>query len=138
MVESDPDRVALRFVNEINRHDLSALFELMAPGFRYVDSLGQEVRGRERMRETWKTYFGQFPDYRVVIRDHLAVGSVVALFGTATGTLAQGGELPARNRWSLPVAWRAVVREGRVEEWQAYTDSEPVRKLLSTRGPGTA
>lgn len=133
MVESDPDRVALRFVNEINRHDLPALFELMAPDFRYVDSLGQEVRGRERMRETWTTYFGQFPDYRVVIREHLALGPVVALFGTATATLAQGEDLPSRNRWSQPVAWRAIVREGRVEEWQVYADGEAVRKRVSTQ-----
>ena len=134
MVESDPDRVALRFVNEINRHDVPALFELMASDFRYVDGLGQEIRGREKMRDAWATYFGQFPDYHVVIRDHLALGSVVALFGTATGTCAELGELPPRSRWSLPIAWRAVVREGRVEEWQVYTDSEPIRTLLSKRG----
>ena len=133
MVESDPERVALRFVNEINRHDVAALVELMAPDFRYVDGLGQEVRGRERVRDGWTAYFGQFPDYRVVIRDHMALGAVVALFGTATGTLAEGGDLSSRNRWSLPVAWRAVVREGRVEEWQVYTDSEPVRKLTMAK-----
>lgn len=132
MVESDPDRIALRFLNEINRHDVSALFELMAPDFRFVDGLGQEIRGRERMRETWSSYFGHFPDYRVVIREHLVLGPVVALFGTATGTLAEGRELPSKNRWSIPVAWRAVVREGRVEEWQVYSDNEPVRKLLSS------
>lgn len=137
MVEVDPERVALRYVNEINRHDLTELLELMAPDFRYRDGLGQEVRGRERMREAWATHFGQFPDYRVVIREHLALGPVVALFGTASGTLAEGGELPARNRWTLPVAWRAVVREGRVEEWQVYTDSEPVRKLLTPKESGT-
>ncbi len=134
MAASDPDRVALRFVNEINRHDVAALLELMAPDFRYVDELGQEVRGKERMREAWTSHFGQFPDYHVVIRDHLVLGAVVALFGTATGTSADAGELPTRNRWSLPVAWRAVVREGRVEEWQVYTDSEPVRRLLLAKG----
>lgn len=133
MVETDPDRIALRFVNEINRHDVSTLFELMAPNFRYVDGLGQETRGRERMREAWTVYFGQFPDYHVVIRDHLVLGPVVALFGTATGTFAEGGEVSPRSRWSVPVAWRAVVREGKVEEWQVYTDSEPMRRSMSVK-----
>lgn len=134
MVESDPDRLALRFVNEINRHDVAALFELMAPDFHYVDGRGQETRGRDRMREVWTEYFRRFPDCRVVIHDHLVVGPVVGLFGTASGTLAEGGELPSRNRWSLSVAWRAVVREGRVEEWHVYADSEPVRKLTAAPG----
>ena len=138
MADSTPDRIALHFVNEINRHDVTALMELMALNFRFVDERGLEMRGRERMRETWAGYFAQFPDYRLVKRDHLVLGPVVALFGTASGTLAEGAELPPRNRWTVPIAWRAVVRDGRVEEWQVYTDPEPVRRLGPARTPGAA
>lgn len=132
MGEADPERVALRFVNEINRHDVTALTAMMSPDFRFVDSLGHEVRGVDRMREAWTSYFALFPDYRITIRDHLSLGQVVALFGTASGTLAEHGELPTRNRWTLPSAWRAVVREGRIADWQVYTDNQPVSKLLGT------
>ena len=131
MSEADPERVAIRFVNEINRHDVAALIAMMAPDFRFVDSLGQEVRGIDRMRAAWAAYFALFPDYRITIREHLGLGQVVALFGTASGTLAEHGELPIRNRWTLPAAWRAVVREGRVVDWQVYADNQPVAKLLS-------
>jgi ketosteroid isomerase-like protein len=133
MSELDPDRVALRFVNEINRHDLDAIRGLMAPDFWFVDGLGQEVRGLDRMVEAWRRYFSQFPDYRISIRDHLAVGMVVALFGTASGTCAVDGGLPHANRWSIPAAWRAVVRGGHIAEWQVYTDSEPVWKILGVK-----
>jgi ketosteroid isomerase-like protein len=132
MSEADPERVAIRFVNEINRHDVAALIAMMAPDFRFVDSLGQEVRGIDRMRDAWAAYFALFPDYRITIREHLGMGQVVALFGTASGTLAEHGELPSRNRWTLPAAWRAVVREGRVADWQVYADHQPVAKLLSS------
>jgi len=132
MSEADPERVAIRFVNEINRHDVAALIAMMAPDFRFVDSLGQEVRGIDRMRAAWVAYFALFPDYRITIREHLGLGQVVALFGTASGTLAEHGELPIRNRWTLPAAWRAVVREGRVVDWQVYADNQPVAKLLSS------
>lgn len=135
MPELDPDRLAIKYVNEINRHDLDALSALMTPDFWFIDSVGQEVRGRERMVDAWKAYFARFPDYRIVLRDHLTLGSVVALFGTASGTLAVNGELPHANRWSLPAAWRAVVRGGHLAEWQVYADHEPVRKLLAARPP---
>ena len=84
------------------------------------------------MRAAWAAYFALFPDYRITIREHLGLGQVVALFGTASGTLAEHGELPIRNRWTLPAAWRAVVREGRVVDWQVYADNQPVAKLLSS------
>ena len=134
MTELDPDRIALKFVNEINRHDVAALSSMMAPDFRFVDELGHEVRGRERMTATWTAYFSEFPDYHVVIRDHLALGVTVALFGTASGT--QTGPT-AGGRYSLPVAWRAVVRDGHVVEWQMYTDPEPLRRPRVPGEPST-
>ena len=133
MAEHDPDRVALRFVNEINRHDVAALVAMMAPDFRFVDELGQELRGRERMGASWTTQFSRFPDYHVVIRDHLAMGTTVALFGTASGTRTGPGL--SRERWALPIAWRAVVREGQVAEWQVYTDPEPLRGPVAGAPP---
>ena len=133
MAELDPDRLALKYVNEVNRHDIDALRGLMTPDFWFIDSLGQELRGQERMLDAWKLYFTQFPDYRIVIRDHLAVGSLVALFGTASGTYAVNGDLPHGNRWSMPAAWRAVVRGGHIAEWQVYADNEPVWKVLGVK-----
>ncbi|HYA58361.1 MAG TPA: nuclear transport factor 2 family protein [Thermoplasmata archaeon] len=130
MPELDPERIVLRFVNEINRHDVEALQSLMAPDFRFVDSVGQEVHGRERMREAWTAYFERFPDYRILIREHLTVGSVVALFGTASGTYAVNGQLPHQNHWTVPAAWRALIRNEHVAEWQVYVDNEPVRKVI--------
>lgn len=129
MTGLDVDRITLRFVNEINRHDVTALSTLVSADFRFVDGLGHEVRGKERMREAWAAYFTRFPDYRIQVRDHLTLGPVVALFGTASGTYATGQELRPQNRWSIPAAWRAVVRDGLVTEWQVYADNEPVRKL---------
>jgi ketosteroid isomerase-like protein len=138
MNDTDPDHIVIKFVNEINRHDVDAILALSAPDFVFVDSLGHEVRGPERMREAWKAYFEMFPDYRVVIREHLSVGAEVALFGTASGTLAVGGTLPHEGHWSLPAAWRAVVRDRHVAEWRVYADNEPVRRILGGTPPESA
>jgi ketosteroid isomerase-like protein len=132
MTEPDPVRVALRFVNEINRHDVPALLGLVAPNHVFVDSLGNELRGPERLAASWTGYFELFPDYRIVIDDHFGAGPNVGLFGTASATLhgADATHLPER-RWKIPAAWRAVVREARIEHWQVYADNDPVRKILA-------
>jgi len=133
MTDTDPERVAIRFVNEINRHDVPAITALMAPDFRFVDSLGQEVRGTERMGAAWDAYFALFPDYKITIREHFSFGQVISLFGTASGTLMEQGELPHRNHWTVPAAWRAVVQNGLVVDWQVYADNTLVQKLLDHR-----
>jgi ketosteroid isomerase-like protein len=133
MTPSDPERVAIRFVNEINRHDVSAISSMMSADFRFVDSLGHEVRGVEQMRAGWVAYFDQFPDYHIAIQTHVGVGQVVALFGTASGTLAEGHGLLRESHWNIPAAWRVVVRDGRVVDWQVYADNTPVHRLLGSR-----
>ncbi len=122
--------IALMFVDRINRHDVAGLAALMAEDHRFVDGLGQEVRGRERMQEGWAGYFAMFPDYSVQVEDLLSSGNVVAMFGTARGTYAAQG---SKARWEIPAAWKAVVRHGRVLEWRVYADNEPVWKTMGVK-----
>ena len=49
------ESVAQAFVRAINRQDVEGLFALMAPEHRFVDSLGNVVEGREKMRAGWAT-----------------------------------------------------------------------------------
>ncbi|MCI4372664.1 MAG: nuclear transport factor 2 family protein [Thermoplasmata archaeon] len=133
MSEPDVVRTALRFVNEINRHDVPAMLSLMSDDHEFVDSLGHSLRGKERLREGWTTYFGLFPDYRILIEDHLQIGIIVGMFGSASGTAAVGVELPPSRRWKIPAAWKAVVRDERVEKWQVYADNEPAWKAMDVK-----
>jgi ketosteroid isomerase-like protein len=133
MPERDPERVAIRFVNLINRQDIAAITALMTPEILFVDSLGQEVRGVSRLRAGYLAYFALFPDYRITILKHFSFGPVVALFGVASGTLAKDGKMPRHNHWMMPAAWQAVVRNGRVAHWQVYADNTRVAKLLCSQ-----
>jgi len=133
MPEADAVRIVLRFVNEINRHDVSAMLALASPDHQFIDALGHELRGHERIREAWLAYFDWFPDYRILIEDHLQAGIVVGLFGSASGTLAVDGELSPTRRWKIPAAWRAIVRDEHVERWQVFADNEPVWKILGVK-----
>lgn len=134
MTETEIVRLALRFANEINRHDVDSLIALVSDDHLFVDALGQEVHGREKLRAAWRAYFELFPDYHVDVRETFQAGRVVALFGTASGTLWVNGQSRSENRWKVPAAWRAVVDQGRIVHWQVYADNEPARRILAAHG----
>jgi hypothetical protein len=87
------------------------------------------------MRPGWAGYFRMFPDYRVSHTDVFSQADVVAAFGSAEGTLAVKGELPKENHWNAPAAWRAVVRDGLIAEWQVYADNQSARKIMGVQNP---
>jgi limonene-1,2-epoxide hydrolase len=102
----------------------------MTPDHRFVDSLGTAVEGRERMVEGWRQYFQMVPDYHIDIARSFADGAEVALLGAARGTYSRGGQLSSTGAWQTPAAWRAIVRDGRIAEWQVYADNEPIRQRM--------
>jgi len=135
MNETNSVDVALAFVAKINAHDVDGLVALMTPDHVFIDGLGNVARGSDKMRSGWKAYLAWFPDYAVEITEQLARGDVVALFGKARGTYAVDGKLPRENFWEIPAAWRAVIRNGHVAEWQVYCDNDPARKIMAAHRP---
>jgi len=93
------------------------------------------MKGREAMRKGWTGYYRMFPDYRVSHTEVISHGEVVAVFGSAEGTYAVEGKLPKQNHWSVPAAWRAVVRDGLIAEWQVYADNQAARKIIGWPNP---
>jgi ketosteroid isomerase-like protein len=119
------------FIEKINTADVDALCELMSENHIFVDAGGYIVQGREAMRKAWQGYFAMVPDYWVESERVLGEGDVVAVFGRAGGTCTSDGELKPENRWEIPAAWQAVVRNGRVVEWRVYADNEPIRRIMT-------
>ncbi|MFH1110039.1 MAG: nuclear transport factor 2 family protein [Planctomycetota bacterium] len=120
------------FIDCINRQDVDGLCRLMTADHLFVDGGGQEVRGREVMREGWRAYFGMVPDYRLTIADCVECGPVTAMFGRAGGTYSPDGRVLPHNRWETPAAWKAVVRDDLVAEWRVFADNEPIRRVMRT------
>jgi len=107
---------------------------LMSPEHRFVDSLGNAVEAREKMRAAWAGYFRMVPDYSIAVDETFTDGPVVMRLGQARGTYSVNGELKPENRWETPLAIRAFVEDGLVVEWRAYADNEPIRQKMKTAG----
>jgi len=130
-----PVETVLLFLDRINQRDVDKLAELMTEDHVFIDSLGQAVRGREKMRAGWRGYYAFCPDYWVSHEEILQNGSLVAVFGSAGGTVTAQGRLPAENKWRISAAWLAVVENGLVKEWRVYADNKPVYDILAKSKP---
>ena len=118
-----PTDIAYAFVDAINHQSVDQIAEFMTEDHVFTDSLGTAVRGRDKMRAGWASYFRMVPDYTIAVEETFSDGANVILLGLARGTYA--GEA-----WSTPAAWRAKVRDDRVAEWRVYADNEPLRQLM--------
>jgi len=110
----------------INHHDVMALAVLMAADFLFVDSLGNRLEGAKSMEAGWRGYFAMCPDYWIRADHVMAEGDNMLLAGEAGGTI--NGE-----RWQIPAAWKAVIRDGRIVEWRVFADNKPVYEILARR-----
>ena len=133
-MKNPAETVAQAFVRAINRQDVDGLVALMAADFRFVDSLGNAVKGREEMRVGWAAYFRMVPDYSIAVEESFFDGAVVLMLGVAEGTYAPDGVLKAENHWKTPAAIRAQVEDGLVAEWRVYADNEPIRERMRKSG----
>jgi hypothetical protein len=124
-------RVAVDFVQHINGHSPDRLKTMMTENHSFIDSTGRRFEGRETMGGGWAHYFSMFPDYEIVVESSIQDGNVVALFGTAKGTYAVKGEIRPENHWEIPVAIRAVIESGKVNEWRVYADNHIVFEIMS-------
>jgi predicted ester cyclase len=131
---SNATDVVRAFIAAINRRSPSEIADLMAADHSFVDSGGRIESGRESMTAGWSAYFRMFPDYRIEVEWILDDGTVVAAFGSASGTYAGRRGLVAENRIEMPAAWKAVVEDGKVKLWQVYADWTEGTRIIAEDG----
>lgn len=119
--------VFAQFVAAINRRDIPALTALMTGDHLFVDSLGNQVRGAQKMEAGWRGYYAMCPDYWIRADRVLVDGATVLAAGEAGGTIDG-------IAWRTPAAWRALVAGAKIAEWQVFADNHPVREILAKRG----
>jgi ketosteroid isomerase-like protein len=122
----NPAETLKQWLAAINSHDVNALVTLMAADHVFVDSLGNRVHGAKSMEAGWRGYFTMCPDYWIRTDHAMADGETMLVTGEAGGSI--NGE-----SWRTPAAWRVVIRDGSVVEWQVFADNKPVYEILVKR-----
>jgi ketosteroid isomerase-like protein len=115
-----------QFVEAINSRNVPGIASLMTADHVFVDALGNRVDGAAKMESGWRGYLAMCPDYWIRVDHALANGGLVLAAGAAGGTI--DGE-----RWSIPAAWKVVIRGGQVAEWRVFADNKPVYEILARR-----
>ena len=108
------------FIDSINAHDVESLAKLMSDDHLFIDPHGNEMRGRETMTAGWRGYFEWFPDYYIEVFEVFQNGESFAMFGFAGGSFKGNDDA----EWRLPAAWKAIVKDGRVDLWQVFADTK--------------
>ena len=121
MNRRDPKLTALLFNECINARDLEGLAALMTEDHAFVDRNDDRHEGKDYMSKGWKSFFGEFPDYRNTFSRIQSVNDLVVVRGYAEWTA--GGE---RDH----VIWTATIRDDLVAEWRVLEDTEANRRLL--------
>ena len=119
----------LSFIEAINTHNLEQLTDLMTDDHIFVDTLGRRMSGLEEIREEWRKFMDVFPDYKVTVADILQKENVIGIIGRASGTYTLKGKQVSNGHWEIPAAWKAIVKDGRIAQWQIIADFEPVRQI---------
>lgn len=116
-------KLALRFIEAINLHSLSGILDLMHDDHTFTNSQGKTIKGKEELVRGWLKYFELFPDYHIEVQETIQNGSLVAIFGYASGTYKSLAINREDNFWRLPSSWKAEVQDGKVLKWQVYSDN---------------
>jgi ketosteroid isomerase-like protein len=114
------------FIARINAHDARGVVAMCTPDHVFIDSLGTRITDLPKLEAGWSGYFALFPDYRIDAGPLISADRLVLLTGWASAS-----HPPSGRSWRVPAAWRALISDNLVAEWQVYADNKPVYEILA-------
>ena len=124
-------KTALDFVDAINRADIDKIYSLMSDDHVFIDSQDSRIIGKNKMKSCWIEYFKLFPDYKIEIEDTFQKDGVICLTGYAGGTYKNLQNETNSNYWRVPAAWKAIVHNNQIKQWQVYADNIIVMDIIN-------
>jgi ketosteroid isomerase-like protein len=123
--------IVYEFVDAINCANVDKMVALMTTDHLFIDSQDNKMEGKDNLRQAWIGYFALFPDYKIEINEILEKDSLICMFGYASGTYKNLIGEDNRNRWRIPAAWRAIVTDDHIKNWQVYCDNIIVMDIIN-------
>jgi hypothetical protein len=124
-------KVALDFIDAINRSDVESILSLMTDDHVFVDSQDNQASGKDNLKQAWTGYFGLFPDYKIEVNEIFEKESLVCILGYASGIYKNIKDERNSNYWKIPAAWKTIIKDNKIKHWQVYADNIIVRDILN-------
>jgi ketosteroid isomerase-like protein len=125
MKPPDPLSTVRLFNEHINNRDLAGLADLMSEDHVFIDSSDDVHTGKQNMVASWRLFFEEYPDYRNHFEYIEARGDIVLISGYSTCSF---------EPLDGPALWTAKLKDGFVEEWRVYKDTEQNRREIGLPG----
>lgn len=125
----DTVKTVYEFIEIINEHKTEKIIEMLTDDHILIDSMGTKASGKDILQKSWKGYFSWFPDYKIELKHTFVDEDTIALFGKASGTFYTGKE-EKENKFEIPAAWRAEVKNKKISLWQVFADNHPVWQII--------
>lgn len=126
---SESVEIVIRFITAINSHNIDLISKLISDDHKFTDSLGSIYRGKDLMTRGWTNYLKLFPDYKIDIDEIYNDGDKIMFTGKASGTYLADKDTK-ENHWEINAAWRALVINDKIKEWQVFGDNKPVYEII--------
>jgi len=124
-------KVVFDFADAINNADVDKIYSLMTDDHLFIDSQGNKMEGKEKMRNAWTEYFRLFPDYKIEIEEIFEKDTSICILGFAGGTYKNIHDENDLNHWRVPAAWKAIIKDNQVKYWQVYADNLVVMEIIN-------
>ena len=124
MNKRDPKLVALLYNECINAQDLEGVINLMSVNHQFID-IKNRVENKDQMKESWKSFFEEYPDYINVFHTIISRDNFVILLGHSHSGKTQLSE-------ALAFAGGAIPKPGKVDDGTTvsdYNEDEKERKI---------
>jgi len=118
------------FIEAINAGDVNRILSLIPEDHVFIDTQDNKATGLDTLKEAWTGYFAMFPDYQIEINEILEKGSLICLLGHASGTYKGIKDKENSNYWKIPAAWAAIIKDGKIKQWQVYADNIVVMEIV--------
>jgi steroid delta-isomerase-like uncharacterized protein len=127
-----------RWVEGINKHDLSIVDKVVSGDYVYHGPGGQDVKGPESFKQLATASLTGLPDLHYAIEDMVAEGDKVAVRYTMTAT--HKGEYrgipPTGKRIKTTSAIFYRIADGKIVEALPYSDSLAMYQQMGVSPPG--
>jgi len=126
-------QIVSAFIDAVNAHDVAKIAGMLTDGHIFIDAHENHFQGKEMMKEAWKMYFQNFPDYKIDPKEFFENGNTVIIVGHASGTVAEHGSINPHKHWKRPAVWKAIISNNLIQHWQVFTDTKIVFDLMEKK-----